>query len=403
MEVTAVILAGGKGTRFVPFVTNKTMWPIGGESLLEHTIHMVQSAGIHNIIVVANEQNESFLKGYQSVSPNLQYRLQNDALGMDDALGSIADLISKKPILVLNAVDMIEINCIKRILDHIVTHKPHLMVCGMRTESYVPAMGYYSFESQKVHGVVEKPTRGKEPSRIIRMVADYFQDPDQLISLFSQFTNPDAQDMRYELAQDVLLKQYGADIEYTSYWSKLKYPHYVLNVMDTFFAHRLKPYIHPSASVAPTAVLDGKVYVDAHARIDAYAVVKGPAYIGKYVTIGNHSLVRHSMVENNSIIGFASEVARSYVGPECLLHHAFVGDSVLEKNINMSWGTVTTNLRLDGKQVRCKLPDNTYVETNRNKLGALISEGVFLGSNVSTMPGVCVAPHTKVLPNSTLR
>ena len=165
MEVTAVILAGGKGTRFVPFVTNKTMWLIGGKSLLEHTIHMVQSAGIHNIIVVANEQNESFLKGYQSVSPNLQYRLQNDALGMDDALSSIADLISKKPILVLNAVDMIEINCIKHMLDHIVTHKPHLMVCGMRTESYVPAMGYYSFEGEKVHGVVEKPARGKEADR----------------------------------------------------------------------------------------------------------------------------------------------------------------------------------------------------------------------------------------------
>lgn len=403
MDTIAVILAGGKGTRFVPFTTNKTMWSIAGATMLEHTIRMVQAAGLSKIIVVANPHNESLLQTYQSTSPNLQYRLQKQALGMDDALISVADLISNKPILVLNAVDLIEINCIKRMVEHIHIHKPKLMVCGMRVPQYVPSMGYYVIRNNRVFGVMEKPAQGAEPSQIIRMVADYFETPQDLISLFSRFSDPQTSDMHYELAQDILLKAHGADIEFTSYWSKLKHPHYVLQVMHTYLHHRMEPFTHPSAHVAPTAIIEGAVHIDADAHIGAYAVVKGPSYIGRGSVIGDHSLVRHSMIEEKATVGFASEVARSYVGPRSNIHHGFVGDSVLEAAVNMSWGTVTTNLRLDRKNVRCRLPDKTYLDTGMQKLGAMIADSAFLGANVSTMPGTCIEAHSTIPPQSIVK
>ncbi|MBP6994323.1 NTP transferase domain-containing protein [Candidatus Woesebacteria bacterium] len=403
MKPTAVILAGGQGTRFVPFSTNKTMWPICGKLALEHTLDMVRSAGIERIIVVANKQNEKYLQTYQSTSPNLVYRLQDEALGMYDALYSIADLIGKTPIIVLNSIDFIEINLIKNVLARIEKEHPHLLVCGMKVGKYVPSMGYYELKNGKVTGVVEKPAEGNQPSDVIRLVFDYFADPAEYIALFETFTDPSDRDQRYENAQDVLLKKYGADIEYSSYWSKLKFPFNVLDVMNTMFDHRIEKFVHPTAQVAPLAVVEGKVYIDEGARIEAYAVIKGPAYIGRNALIGNHTLVRQSTIEADATVGFGTEVARSYVGPGCQLHHTFVGDSVLEKDVNMSWGTVTTNLRLDRKPVRCKLPDGSYVPTGKDKLGALIAQGSFLGSNASTMPGVCIPAQTNIHPGSVVK
>jgi len=403
MKPTAVLLAGGMGTRFIPFLTNKTMWPLCGKPALQHTIEMVQSAGIDKIIVIGNKQNEELLLSYQTASPNLVYRLQNEALGMDDALKQIADLISNQSIIVLNSVDFIETNLIKRVLERIERDHPKLLVCGMRVKEYVSSIGYYTLKNDKVFGVVEKPEEGKQPSDVIRHVFDYFEDPAEFISLFHKFVNPEDKDQKYELAQDVLLKKYGADIEYSAYWSKLKFPFNVLDVVNTFFEKRIEKFVHHSADISPLAVIEGKVYIDANARIDAYAVIKGPAYIGRNTVIGNHSLVRQSMIEEGAVVGFGTEVARSYIGPDCQLHHAFVGDSVLEKAINMSWGTVTTNLRLDRKPIRCKIPNGTHLPTGKDKLGALIAQGCFLGSNTCTMPGICINAHSNILPGSIVK
>jgi NDP-sugar pyrophosphorylase family protein len=289
------------------------------------------------------------------------------------------------------------------VLEHIEKDRPKLLVCGMKVKEYVSSIGYYALENGKVVGVVEKPDEGKQPSDVIRHVFDYFEDPAEFVSLFDKYTDLNDKDQRYELAQDVLLKKYGADIEYSAYWSKLKFPFNVLDVINTFFDHRIEKFVHHSAHISPLAVIEGKVYIDANARIDAYAVIKGPAYIGRNTVIGNHSLVRQSMVEEGAVVGFGTEVARSYVGPDCQLHHTFVGDSVLEKAINMSWGTVTTNLRLDRKPIRCKLPSGTYLPTGKDKLGALIAQGCFLGSNTSTMPGVCIPANTSLLPGSIVK
>lgn len=403
MKPIAVILAGGKSSRFAPFVTNKTMWPFCGKVTLQYTIEQVQSAGLDDIIVVANRDNENFLKQYQTVSPNLQYRLQDEALGMDDALQLVSDLISRRSVIVLNAIDFFETNLIKRMLDKIDTTSPKLLVCGLQTDTYTSTSGYYVMKDERVVGVIEKPTLAEKPSNVVRLVIDYYQDPSELIALFPNFENSEHKDARYELAQNELLKKYGAEIEYSSYWSKLKYPHSVLDVMDTLFAYNLDGFIHPTSRISPHAIVEGAVYVDEGARIEAGAVIKGPSYIGKRVIIGNNALIRQSMVEEGSTVGFGSEIARSYVGPDCQIHHSFVGDSILEKAVNMSWGTVTANLRLDRTDVKCKLPDGTRIDTGRQKLGAIIAKEAFLGVNASTMPGICLTAKAHVLPGTIVK
>ncbi len=392
-----VLLAGGQGTRFVPFVTNKTIWPFLAKPYLFYTLDSLANAGVEEVLVIANTHNQKVISTYVNQSLKIRSIVQPEALGMDDALKTASSEIAGRPIVVINGVDLVDPSLFQTFFEHIRVHQPKLLCAGFEMKELLP-LGYYKIENGKVTATVEKPTRAEKPSDIARLTCDYFEDPGEFISLFDNYTNTDQKDARYEQAQTVLLKKYGSDlITYTGKWNKLKYPFHVLDVMSRLLSEQ-KRTIPSTAQIHPTAIIDGDVVIHPTAKVEAHAVIKGPAYIGKDVVIGNLCLVRQSTIEEGTTVGFGSEVARSYVGPRCNLHHTFVGDSVLESEVNMSWGTVTANLRLDKKTVRITLPGGQVVDSMKEKLGALIAKGSFLGVNVSTMPGTLLAADTKISP-----
>ncbi|MEI6326541.1 MAG: sugar phosphate nucleotidyltransferase [Candidatus Roizmanbacteria bacterium] len=401
MQPVVVILAGGSGTRFAPFVTNKTMWPIGGLPLIRHTINSVIQGGFRSIIVITNLSNDAYVRGIatQFDGAQIDAHLQKESNGMDDALNQIKDVLGNRSIFVVNGTDVLDVTLFRRVFSEIQS-SPHLLVCGRHTDLHLP-VGYYVVKDEKVIMTVEKPNPTERPSNVMRLVADYFQDASEFIRLFAQFSDATNSDNVYEQAQTILLQQYGAKlIMYDGPWAKLKYPHYVLDVMNIYLDSVKDGTFQRGSNIHPTAVIEGPVYIDPTARIEAYAVIKGPTYIGKNAIIGNHTLVRQSMIEEGTTVGFGSEVARSYVGPDCNLHHTFIGDSVLEKKVNMSWGSVTANLRLDSKTIRLTLANDTYHDTLRKKFGACIASNAFLGVGVSTMPGTVIGPFTNIPPHT---
>jgi bifunctional UDP-N-acetylglucosamine pyrophosphorylase/glucosamine-1-phosphate N-acetyltransferase len=60
---------------------------------------------------------------------------------------------------------------------------------------------------------------------------------------------------------------------------------------------------------------------------------------------------------------------------------------VLENNVSMGGGAKLANLRLD---------DGEISGTGRNKLGAMIGQGVRIGINASIMPGVKIGKNSFV-------
>ena len=182
---------------------------------------------------------------------------------------------------------------------------------------------------------------------------------------------------------------------YNGPWQKLKYGHHVLD-MTEYFLRNIENQIDPTAQIAKTAVLHGPIQIAARAKILDNAVIQGPAYIGEDVLIGNNALVRNSIVEHNSVIGFSSEIVRSYIGPECDLHHAYVGDSVLENGVHFGYNAHTTNLRFDRQGVTVKLPNNQKLETTKTKLGALVAKGSEVGANTTIMPGITLGANSLV-------
>lgn len=390
-----VILAGGLGTSFAPLSLNKTLLPIYGKPMLQHTIEMVEAAGFHEALIITNEENEKWLETYQPFNITLQTQIVKPT-GMGDALLQAEHIIGNQPILVLNACDLVDPIFLKGISSKM--ESTYAFVSGLRVKEYFLG-GYIKMSGTKATGIVEKPGKGNEPSDLINLVIHYFSEPETFFGLLKRTETNDEQ---YEIALGKLMQERHIDVmEYEGPWKKLKYPFHVLDMMELILKMKAKSHVDRTAYVSPHAVIEGEVYIDEHAHIDAGAVIKGPAYIGRRAKVGNHSLVRQSVVEEGSIVGFGSEVARSYIGPHCMLHQNFVGDSVLESDINPSWGTTFANWRLDNANIRLNLPDN-QIETSRNKLGAVVAKGAFLGVNCSVMPGVTIGKNARIYPGKVI-
>ncbi|MCD8484623.1 NTP transferase domain-containing protein [Candidatus Woesebacteria bacterium] len=398
-EVTAVILAGGVGKRFVPFKTDKTLFPFLGQSLLERTLGMVSKAGIQSVIVAVNPYNQTWVQAAQTRFPelNITTQLQEKPQGMGDALLTLRDLLPEQHIVVMNAGDMVTPDLLNNLLN--TADGKETVLTGMYTPEYQP-LGYFVLdENEKVVGIMEKPGADNMPSHLSNLVFHYFADAQGFVSLVAdaQATATAESDDVYEQALDRLMKTQPVDVfRYEGPWQKLKFGYHVLDMIE-FFLQPLSRDISAEAEIAPTAVVNGEVVVAPGARILDGAIVQGPCYIGPNALIGNNALVRNSIVETGAVVGFGSEVVRSYVGPKCDLHHAYVGDSVLEEGVHFGFNAHTANYRFDHQPVPMKWVTGK-TETPKNKLGALIAKNTEIGVNASLLPGVCIGTKAVIYP-----
>lgn len=69
---------------------------------------------------------------------------------------------------------------------------------------------------------------------------------------------------------------------------------------------------------------------------------------------------------------------------------AYIGDSVVDDNVNFGAFSCTANLRLDKKNVRVKIKE-ALIDSHHTKLGAIIGQGTQIGIGAKLMPG-CKSP-----------
>lgn len=398
--ITAVILAGGVGSRFRPFAGDKTLFPFLGKPLLQHTLELVISSGITSLVVATNETNTAWLKAYAAQLPSeisLVWKQQPHPLGMSDAVLALQDLLPKKDILIMNSGDIVDDHLLPELLAQIPDQ--YGVITGMVTPAYQP-LGYLVLDDhQHVVGIAEKPGAENMPSDVANLVFHYFSQPSDFLEILNALPSSGEDDL-YEQALTQLLQthQFGV-YRYQGGWQKLKYGFHVLDMME-LFQSRLSASIAASAQLDSSAIIQGEVVIDEGVRVYAGATIIGPTYIGRKAVVGNNALVRQSLVEAGSTVGFGSEVARSYVGPGSDLHHAYVGDSVLESRVHFGYNAHTANLRFDQQEVSLHLPGDARLPTGRTKFGALLADGADVGVNVSILPGMSIGTNTRIYPGS---
>ncbi|MCX6817182.1 MAG: NTP transferase domain-containing protein [Candidatus Beckwithbacteria bacterium] len=376
-NLTALILAAGAGKRIKPIVTGKPFLPFCGQTLLSWIINDLKSIGIKQFIVVVNPQDKEKVKKHPLA-------IQEKPTGMAGAVLAARRLLAG-PTIIVNGDDLIDPKIWQAFKAAIIKTPDQICLTGIKSDL---TGGYFDLQGENLQ-VVEKPTEAERPSNWLKLVLDYFPNIQDFITVLDKVQSD--KDGLYEKALNQLLEIKPAQlVKADGYFQPLKFPWQILDMTQIFLINRLKPGIDKTASIHPTAVIEGPVQIEAGAKIMPYAVIKGPAFLGKNVLIGDHVLVRQSLIESNSIVGFKSEICRSYVGPNNNFHSNYVGDSVIEADSNLGSGATLANLRFDKKEI---IP-------GRIKFGCVMARASQLGVNTSVMPGITLG--AKAIANSGL-
>ena len=273
-------------------------------------------------------------------------------------------------------------------------------ILGKQIKSYFPG-GYISLgEGSRIKSIVEKPGEGNEPSDKINIVVHGFQKSGDLKEALSK-AESESDDV-YEIALDLLFQEKNIQcVEYAGIWQAIKYPWHVLDMQEILLKDELKgkdQIIHNSVEIKDTARIRGnQIIIEEGVQINDNAVIQGPCYIGKNCIIGNNALVRNAHIEHNSVVGYNTEIARSYVGSQVSTHISYIGDSIVDKNVNFGAFSTTANLRFDQKDIQVRIKDER-ISTKRNKFGAIIGSGAQIGIHSCLMPGCKVEKNEFVPP-----
>lgn len=392
-NVTLLLLAGGRSSRFWPLPHKMTLL-FTGKSFLEKQLELVKDAGFKDIVVVVNSELAGRFSG-EGITV-----VEQKGEGQGAAILSSAPQIKGRAVLVVNADDIVSKNLLESVPYFI--HNDHHVIVGYKTPQYFPG-GYLVLDGKYVRAVQEKPARGSEPSEFIKLVCDYFTSADTLLSFLEKESTEDSQ-RHYENTLSAMMKngEVFEMLEYEDVWIPLKYPWQTLSIMDYYLGKIKKKEIAEGAYVHRTATIAGPVVIERGARVMEYAKVVGPTYIGAGAIIGNHTLIRAAQIGENTVVGFGSEITRSYIGSNCWFHTNYVGDSVFADNVGVGAGAVFANLRLDEREIHSHI-HGEKIGTERVKLGTLVGEGARIGVEAQLMPGVKVGKQSIVGPGVILQ
>jgi NDP-sugar pyrophosphorylase family protein len=400
----AIVLAGGESTRLRP-LGDKSLQRFMGRPLLRRHVELLRDAGIRELAIVTGPHNDAAVR-QECADLAATFVMQPSPLGMGDAVArALAAIPADAPVYLTQAHDIFAASFHRDLLRLGDERPDALLIAARPTADYFPG-GYLIPMSVStppgnapfaISGIIEKPGAGNEPSRWVTLVGHRIPRAGDLAAALAGVAQGDPGD-RYERALSLLMQHTPAlAVPHLAPTASLKYPWHMLDVMELLLGEIAAPQIDPTAQIAESATIRGPAVIAAGARLFAGASIVGPAYIGEGTILGNNALVRESVTGARCIVGYSTEVARSWLGDDVWFHTNYVGDSVIDSNVSFGSGTVTGNLRLDEGIIKATVKGER-ISTGRTKLGQIIGSGTRVGINASLMPGVVIGRNAFVGP-----
>ena len=145
-------------------------------------------------------------------------------------------------------------------------------------------------------------------------------------------------------------------------------------------------WIAKSATVFPTAYINGPCIIDEEAEVRHCAFIRGNAIVGKGAVVGNSTELKNVILFNKVQVP----------------HYNYVGDSVLGFKSHMGAGSITSNVKSDKTLVVVKNGEEK-IETGLKKMGAMLGDNVEVGCNSVLNPGTVIGRCSNVYPTSMVR
>ncbi|HLR17242.1 MAG TPA: bifunctional UDP-N-acetylglucosamine diphosphorylase/glucosamine-1-phosphate N-acetyltransferase GlmU [Alcanivoracaceae bacterium] len=418
MNVAAVILAAGKGTRMRSKLP-KVLHGIAGRSMLTHVAGTAQSINVAQTIVVyghAGDVVRDHMSDWQ-----LQWAEQAEQLGTGHAVAQAMPEVKADNVLVLYGdVPLIQPNTLLELLELVNDKQMALLTLTMEDPQ-----GYGRIirnEQGEVQAIVEQKDATEAQLAINEINTGILACRRELLEkVLPQLSNSNAQGEYY--LTDVISLAVENGITVAAH--QPSQPWEVDGVNDRTQLARLEriyqknmatTLMQQGATVLDPARLDvrGNVVVGQDVTLDVGVVLEGEVTLGENVVIGPHCVIKNSTIGANTVVEAHSIIEDSVVGEACNIgpfarlrpgtqlsekvkvgnfvetkaaivgkaskinHLSYVGDARLGADVNVGAGTITCNY--DGA----------------NKHLTTIEDNAFIGSNTSLVAPVTVGANATV-------
>lgn len=393
-----VILAAGQSKRFYPFtgLTHKSLVKVLGKTLLEQTISSIRKTGIKDVVIVVGKNSpiQDHIKDGKDLGLSITYVVQEEPLGMGDALQKVKQHI-KDSFFLLHAHHA-DFDQFKKVLEQ-KKKKDDDVVLLAQEQANIQEYGVLKLEGERVIAIVEKPRKEEAPSHltvvgIYLLHKNFFKTLDEI-----ELTHYNLEEAISLFAQQNTVRVVITNEQVIS----LKYPWELLAV-GRYLLERAPARISKNTSIAKNAIIEGHVVVEEGVTILEGACIKGPCYIGKNSFIGNNAIVRKDVIlGENVVIGANLEVRNSILMDGTTTHYGFIGDSVIGRNCKIAGNITTGNVRLDRDSVFV-IVGGKKIDSHMRGLGVIMGDNVQTGISVSTMPGIVVGNESVIGPSTTV-
>ncbi len=325
MELRAVLMAGGSGTRLRPLTCElpKPMVPVLNRPIAEHIVGLLKQHGIEEIIITLHYQPEAIQQYFQDGQDwdvSIHYSIEEEqALGTAGSIKYVGELLDRT-FLVISGDSITDFDLSAAIAFH---RAKKAQVTMVLTSVPNPADFGVVIADQdgKVQKFLEKPTAGEIFSDTVN-TGIYIFEPEVLQHIPA--------DREFDVAQDLLpllLAQKAAIYGYVAYgyWCDVgqldTYRQVQYDALDRLpnilpVSTQIKPgiWVGHDTTIDPTATIASPAVIGNNCRIGARVNITAGTVIGHNVTIGADANLKRPLIWNGAVIGEEAQLRGCVVG-----------------------------------------------------------------------------------------
>jgi len=370
-EYTAVIMAGGFGTRIQPLThsTPKPMLPVTNIPMMEHILEKLVDFGMREVVILLYYKPEVIKNHFGDGSKwgiKINYVLPDNDYGTAGAVKKAEEFL-KKPFMIISG-DLVTDFDLKKIFAFHEEKKSKLTIT-LTTVSNPLQFGIVIVnENGEIEQFLEKPSWGEVFSDTIN-TGIYVIEPEILDYIPKNTPFDFSKDLFPKLMKEGI-KLYG----YTAkgYWRDVGNPDAYRDVHIDIFNSKVK-YNYPGRRIR---YLDGVLHLMGEAKIDKSVEIVGEVVLDDGVVLEKGVKLQNCSIGKNTKIGMNTKIR----------------DSVIWENVNIGENCVFDY------SVICK---NTIIENDViAKNGCVIAENVKVGKLTKIEKDVTIWPDKEIEPAS---
>ncbi len=398
-EITAVLLAAGKGVRMRSPLP-KVLHPVLGRALVEWVVAAVRAAGIERIVLVVPAEHSAFR---ELLGDSVHYAVQAEQRGTGDALLAARAALAETrgEVLVLTGdAPAIEPKTLRRLLAE---HRQRGAAVTVLSSLVAEPFGYGRIvrdASGALAAIVEEKDATPEQRQLreINSGCYCFQAEGLIADL--EALSPENRSGEYYLT-DVVARRVAAGRPGHAVTARSE--HEIQGVNDRVQLARVGEHLrrriieqHLLAGVIiedpEHTYIEAEVEIGAEAQILPFCVLRRGVRIATGASVGPFAHLRQGTVlEEGAAIGNFVEVKNTRLGPRAKAKHlSYLGDADIGSRANIGAGTITANY--DGvRKAKTSVGERAFIGS-----GSVLIAPLTVGRGAVTAAGAVVTKNQPV-------